>query len=54
MVNEILIKMTKEEKETIKEAGKILGLGHSTFARAYALKEAKKILKEFGASNNDK
>lgn len=50
MSNEIVIKATKEEKDIVKEAAGILGLGHSTFARASALKEAKRILNEFGQS----
>ena len=38
--------------DIIKKAAKLLGIGHSTFARAYSLKEAKKIIKELGENDS--
>lgn len=42
----ILIECSPEEKQLIIEASKVMTIGHSTFARIYAVREARKILKE--------
>ncbi len=46
MKEQIHIKLRKEEKELIKKASHLVGLGHSTFSRVSALKEARLVLKE--------
>jgi len=43
---QITIKISKEDKDLIRKAAQIVGLGHSTFCRTLALKEALKILKD--------
>jgi uncharacterized protein (DUF1778 family) len=46
METQLQIKINHQEKELIKKAGKIIGLGHSTFARMVCLERAREILKE--------
>ncbi len=43
---QIQLKLTLEEKDTLVRASRLLGLGHSSFARAMALEKARSILKE--------
>lgn len=42
----IIIECSPEEKKTIIDASKIMTIGHSTFARIYAIEKARNILKE--------
>jgi len=46
MHNNISVYLKPEEKEMIKEAGKIASLNQSSFIRAAAMKEARKICRE--------
>ena len=50
MVNEIMIRAKKEEKEEVQRAAELMSLPTSAFARSCTLKEAKRVLKEFGQS----
>ena len=47
--NQIMFKLSSDEKELIKKAGAIVGLSVSSFVRSSALKEAKKILIEMNS-----
>jgi len=40
------IKLNKEESELIRKAAEISGIGHTSFSRFAALREARKILIE--------
>ena len=46
MKTHIIIELKPEEKNLIKEVSKKLSIGHSTFCRMIALKEAQKIKEE--------
>ncbi len=43
---QIQLKLTLEEKDILYRASRMVGQGHSTFARAVALEKARKILND--------
>ena len=46
MDEQIQIRINTDEKELVKKAGRVIGLGHSTFSRMATLEKARKILRE--------
>lgn len=48
MVTQLTIKIEESDKEIISKAGNLVGIGHSTFCKMVALREARKLLKENG------
>lgn len=46
MESQVLIHLSKEEKDLIINASKLVGLGHSSFMRSISLERARDILQK--------
>jgi len=50
---QITIKLSKEQKDLIKKASNIIGLGHSSFCKSLALEKSIKILTTYNKTINE-
>lgn len=50
MVKQINFELDQSEDALIRQAANLIGLGHSTFCRMQAVKEARRIISELGGS----